>query len=197
MKKKLMMACLMAAALLTMSQTVSAQGFLGKLSKGLDKVNKTLENANNKIDVATGAGVELPGGGMMYNPASQWLDIRLVGVYGVSTSTNYGYVEVVMKVNMKLNKSSVSFGGKKSDLSTMATDADGNVYKMKSNIYHSFDVEEGTYVKVTLNDGAEFVDVRKSATMFQSLKLFCHADYDGHEALITFKNVPVQWDVEH
>lgn len=197
MKKKMMMVCLMAAALLALPQTMSAQGLFGKISKGLDKVNKALENANNKIDVATGAGVELPGGGMMYNPAAQWLDIQLVGVYGVTTSNNYGYVEVVMKVNMKLNKSSVSFGGKKSDLSTMATDADGNVYKMKTNIYHSFDVEEGTFVKVTLNDGAEFVDVRKSATMFQSLKLFCHADYDGHEALITFKNVPIQWDVEH
>ena len=71
---------------------------------------------------------------MMYNGVSQWLDVELVGVYGVSTSNNYGYVEVVMKVNMKLNKSSVSFGGKKSSMSTMATDADGIVYKMKSNI---------------------------------------------------------------
>ncbi len=81
------------------------------------------------------------------------------GGYGISTSDMYGYVEVVMKVNMKLNKSSVSFGGKKSSLSTMATDADGNVYKMKSNTYHSYDVEPGT--------------------------------------LITFKNVPILWDVEH
>ncbi len=189
--------CLVTAMLVAAPQTVSAQGFLGKISKGLNKVNKGLENTNNKLDVATGQAIELEGGGMLYNPASQWLDIQLVGVYGVSTSENYGYVEVVMKVNMKLNKSSVSFGGKKSSQSTMATDNDGNVYKMKSNIYHSFDVEEGTFVKVTLNDGASFVDVRKSATAFQSLKLFCHADYDGHEALITFKNVPIQWDVEH
>lgn len=94
----------------------------------------SLEATNDKLDVATGNGVELPGGGMMYNGVSQWLDVELVGVYGVSTSNNYGYVEVVMKVNMKLNKSSVSFGGKKSSMSTMATDADGNVYKMKSNI---------------------------------------------------------------
>ncbi len=197
MKKQLLMVCMMAAALLAMPQTMSAQGFLKKLSKGLDKVNKSMENTNNKIDVATGQAIELEGGGMLYNPASQWMDIQLVGVYGISTSEIFGYIEVVMKVNMKINKSSVSFGGKKSSLSTMATDADGNVYKMKSNIYHSYDVEPGVFVKVTLNDGAEFVDVRKSATMFQSLKLFCHADYDGHEALITFKNVPIQWDVEH
>ncbi|MBR1394571.1 MAG: hypothetical protein IJ559_02795 [Prevotella sp.] len=197
MRKRILYVCLAAAALLAMPQTMSAQGLFGKISKGLDKVNKALENTNDKLDVASGQAVELPGGGMMYNPASQWLDIQLVGVYGVSTSNNYGYVEVVMKVNMKLNKSSVSFGGKKSNLSTQATDTDGNIYKMKTNIYHSFDVEEGEFVKVTLNDGAEFVDVRKSATVFQTLKLFCHADYEGHEALITFKNVPVQWDVEH
>ncbi len=197
MKKIFTMACVMAAFLLAMPQTMSAQGFLKKLSKGLDKVNKSLENTNNKIDVATGQAIELEGGGMLYNPASQWLEIQPVGVYGISTSDMYGYVEVVMKVNMKLNKSSVSFGGKKSSLSTMATDADGNVYKMKSNVYHSYDVEPGTLIKVTLNNGAEFVDVRKSATMFQSLKIFCHADYDGHEALITFKNVPILWDVEH
>ena len=197
MKKLMMRAFLVTASMFAMPMTANAQGFLKKINKGLEKVNKALGDTNDKIDVATGQAVEVPSGGMMTNPASKWLDVQLVGVYGVSTSTNYGYVEVVMKVNMKLNKSSVSFGGKKGELSTLAVDTDGNIYKMKSNIYHSFDVEEGMFVKITLNDGAEFVDVHKSATMFQSLKLFCHADYDGHEALISFKNVPIQWDVEH
>lgn len=198
MKKQMMMVCLLAAALLAMPQTTNAQGLLKKISKGLENVNKALDNANNKVDVATGQAVELDGGGVMYNGASKWMDVQLVGVYGTSTSTNYGTVDVVLKVNMKLNKSQVWLGGKVSQNTTMATDPDGNVYKMKSpSLYHTFDVEEGMFVKVTLTDDAAFQDVRKSATMFQVLKIWCQADYDGHNGMLTFKNVPIQWDMEH
>ena len=197
MKKTIIMSFLAVAALTAIPQTANAQGFLKKINQGLEKVNKALDNANDKADVATGQATKMADGSLLYNPAAKWIDIEMVGAYGVTTSNNYGYIEVVLKVNMKLNKSSVSFGGDNSGFKTMATDSDGNVYKMKTNIYHSFDVVEGEFIKVTLNDGAEFVDVRKSTTMLQTLKIYCHADYDGHSAGITFKNVPVQWDVEH
>ena len=197
MKKTIIMAFMAVATLAAIPQAACAQGLLKKINKGLEKVNKALGDANDKADVALGDAVKMADGSLMYNPASKWIDIQMVGAYGVTTSNNYGYIEVVLKVNMKLNKSSVSFGGDNSSSKTMATDADGNVYKMKRNIYHSYDVVEGEFVKVTLNDGAEFVDVRKSTNTLQTLKIYCHGDYDGHSALITFKNVPVQWDVEH
>ena len=198
MKKQIMMVCIIAAALLALPQTTNAQGLLKKINKGLEKVNKALDNTNNKVDVATGQAVELEGGGVMYNGAAKWMDVQLVGVYGTTTSTNYGYVDVVLKVNMKLNKSQVWLGGKVGQNTTMATDGDGNVYKMKSpSLFNTFDVEEGVFVKVTLSEDAAFQDVRKSATEFQVLKIWSQADYDGHNGMITFKNVPIQWDVEH
>ena len=69
---------------------MQAQGFLGKLSKGLEKVNKSLDKANDKVDVATGKSIEQENGVIVTNPISSTADIIVVKAIGHSTSENFG-----------------------------------------------------------------------------------------------------------
>lgn len=86
--------------------------------KALEKVNNALGGTteNNKQDAKTetlqtrGGDIALLNGGSLRNPIPQIVDLRLVGVYGKSTSLNYGTVQLVFKVKMIANKSSIRFG---------------------------------------------------------------------------------------
>lgn len=96
-----MMVCI---AMLTMGTIQApAQGLGGLLKKGekaLEKVNNALGGTtkNNKQDTKTatlqtrGSDIALPNGGSLRNPIPQIVDLQLVGVYGKSTSLNYGTV---------------------------------------------------------------------------------------------------------
>ncbi|MBQ9650918.1 MAG: hypothetical protein IJV13_01710 [Prevotella sp.] len=198
MKKLLVSICVIAAGLMV-PQTIHAQGILGKINKGLEKVNKALDKASDKANVAAGNAVDLGNGATMTNPVSKVMDVELVGLYGVSTSENFGNVEVILKVKMKEPETSVTFGGNAGSEVTIAYDADGNSYKMESSsVGESYDVEEGIPVKIVMNGRYAFQKVRKSATTFPVLKLFTHIAYsNGYRGTIVFKNVPIQWDVEH
>jgi len=177
-----------------------ADAQLGNLLK---KVKKTVEAVTGTPDTPAGqvlqktTAVPVPSGGTMENPLSSSLDIELVGVYGKTSSMNYGEVYLVMKVKMILNKPTVKFGGSVNNAKTMAVDQDGNSYLTKySGVSTEVPVTEGMFVKVKLdNERCSFVDVKKSATTMQMIRIACWIDVD-HNGMITFKNVPVKWDVE-
>lgn len=58
------------------------------------------------------------------------------------------------------------------------------------------DVTEGIFVKVKVDDPQQqFKDVKKSVKEFQLIKMSVYID-PQHRGAITFKNVPVLWDVE-
>lgn len=182
-----------------------AQGLGGLLKKGkkaLEKINSALgaTTDDNMQDSKTatmqtrGTDITLPNGGSLRNPIPQDVDLQLVGVYGKSTSLNYGTVQLVFKVKMIANKSSVRFGVNSSYPGLMI-DQDGNTYKTQDGAgWYDYPVTEGVYMNMPVTK-TWFVDVKKSAKTIQQLQIGISASYE-ETGLIILKNVPIQWDVE-
>lgn len=189
---------IMSLAALLAFCAMPAEAQFGNLLK---KVKKTVETVTGTPDMPASKvmqknqEVAVPSGGTMENPLSSDLDIELVGAYGKSTSANYGTVYLVMKVKMILNKSNVKFGGEMNNTRTMAVDQDGNSYFTENRyVGTEVPVTEGMFVKVKL-DNVQFKDVKKSTATMQMIRVACWIDVD-HKGMITFKNIPVKWDVE-
>ena len=193
-------------AMLTMgTMQAQAQGLGGLLKKGkkaLEKVNSALGGTteNNKQDTKTailktgGSDIVLPNGGSLRNPIPQVVDLQLVGVYGKSTSLNYGTVQLVFKVKMIANKSNIRFGVN-SNFPGLMIDQDGNTYKTQETAgWYDYPVTEGVYMKLPVTK-TWFVDVKKSAKTVQQLQIGISASYD-ETGLIILRNIPIQWDVE-
>ena len=182
-----------------------AQGLGGLLKKGkkaLEKINSALgaTTDGNMQDSKTatmqtrGGDIALLNGGSLRNPIPQIVDLQLVGVYGKSTSLNYGTVQLVFKVKMIANKSSVRFGVNSSYPGLMI-DQDGNTYKTQDGAgWYDYPVTEGVYMNMPVTK-TWFVDVKKSAKTIQQLQIGISASYE-ETGLIILKNVPIQWDVE-
>ena len=182
-----------------------AQGLGGLLKKGkkaLEKINSALgaTTDDNMQDSKTatmqtrGTDITLPNGGSLRNPIPQDVDLQLVGVYGKSTSLNYGTVQLVFKVKMIANKSSVRFGVNSSYPGLMI-DQDGNTYKTQDGAgWYDYPVTEGVYMNIPVTK-TWFADVKKSAKTIQQLQIGISTSYE-ETGLIILKNVPIQWDVE-
>ena len=96
---------------------------------------------------------------------------------------------------MKANKTRAGLGGSVRNLASLAFDQDGNLYTTGHNGQSRRNLTEGIAVKVTLDEkDAQFQDVKKTATTMQMIKLGVYIDAQN-AGTITFKNVPVQWDV--
>ena len=193
-------------AMLTMgTMQAQAQGLGGLLKKGkkaLEKVNGALGGTteNNKQDSKTailktgGSDIVLPNGGSLRNPIPQVVDLQLVGVYGKSTSLNYGTVQLVFKVKMIANKSSIRFGVN-SNFPGLMIDQDGNTYKTQETAgWYDYPVTEGVYMKLPVTK-TWFADVKKSAKTIQQLQIGISTSYE-ETGLIILRNIPIQWDVE-
>lgn len=193
-------------AMLTMGTIQApAQGLGGLLKKGkraLEKINNALgaTTDDNKQDSKTatmqtrGTDITLPNGGSLRNPIPQDVDLQLVGVYGKSTSLNYGTVQLVFKVKMIANKSSVRFGVN-SSFPGLMIDQDGNTYKTQNGAgWYDYPVTEGVYMNMPVTK-TWFADVKKSAKTIQQLQIGISSSYEN-TGLIILKNVPIQWDVE-
>ena len=193
-------------AMLTMGTVqAEAQGLGGLLKKGkkaLEKINSALgaTTDGNMQDSKTatmqtrGTDIALPNGGSLRNPIPQDVDLQLVGVYGKSTSLNYGTVQLVFKVKMIANKSSVRFGVNSSYPGLMI-DQDGNTYKTQDGAgWYDYPVTEGVYMNMPVTK-TWFVDVKKTAQTIQQLQIGISSSYDN-TGLIILRNVPIQWDVE-
>ena len=193
-------------AMLTMGTIqVPAQGLGGLLKKGkraLEKINNALgaTTDDNKQDSKTatmqtrGTDITLPNGGSLRNPIPQDVDLQLVGVYGKSTSLNYGTVQLVFKVKMIANKSSVRFGVNSSYPGLMI-DQDGNTYKTQDGAgWYDYPVTEGVYMNMPVTK-TWFADVKKSAKTIQQLQIGISSSYEN-TGLIILRNVPIQWDAK-
>jgi hypothetical protein len=149
---------------------------LKKGKKALEKVNKvfggTTDDNKQNSKTATlqtrGSDIALPNSGSLRNPIPQIVDLQLVGVYGKSTSLNYGTVQLVFKVKMIANKSSVRFGVNSSYPGLMI-DQDGNTYKNQEGTgWYDYPVTEGVYMNMSVTK-TWFADVKKSAKTIQQL----------------------------
>ncbi|MDY6270928.1 MAG: hypothetical protein SPL43_06040 [Prevotella sp.] len=203
MTRNFMIVCI---AMLTMgTMQAQAQGLGGLLKKGkkaLEKVNSVLggttesnqQDSKAAIMKTGGSDIVLPNGGSLRNPIPQVVDVQLVGVYGKSTSLNYGTVQLVFKVKMIANKSNIRFGVN-SEFPGLMIDQDGNTYKTESTAgWYDYPVTEGVYMKLPVTKTL-FVDVKKSAKTIQQLQIGISASYD-ETGLIILRNIPIQWDVE-
>jgi hypothetical protein len=187
--KRLILISLVALGIIAVPQNVEAQGFLKKLSKGLESVNKGLDKAGDKASVATGQAVTQENGVFVMNPVSKAMNVEVVKAIGRSTSENFGDVELVLRVNVKEPVSSIALGGSWGQGKTQAFDADGNVYKMNMpSVSDRYDVTEGLPVKITCSP---FLKVRKTASLAIVKIVAKCGDASGE---ITFKNVPIEWD---
>ena len=99
--KRLILISLVALGIIAVPQSVEAQGFLKKLSKGLESVNKGLDKAGDKASVATGQAVTQENGVFVMNPVSKAMSVELVKAVGHSSSENFGDVALVLRVNVK------------------------------------------------------------------------------------------------
>lgn len=195
MKRFLKLFFLLAA--LTVAGTQQADAQIGNLLK---KAKKTVEAVTGKTveeqTVAKVKAVEIPSGGTMENPISSAVELELVGAYGKTTSQNYGTVQLVLKVKMIANKARIGFGGEINGTKTMAVDQDGNSYAQNLLGQYFYDVTEGMFIKVALDhNDLIFKDVKKAAQTMQVIRLGCFVDNNA-KGMITFKNVPIQWDVQ-
>lgn len=187
--KRLILISLVALGIIAVPQSVGAQGFLKKLSKGLESVNKGLDKAGDKASVATGQAVTQENGVFVMNPVSKAMSVELVKAVGHSSSENFGDVALVLRVNVKEPVNSIALGGSWGQGKTQAFDADGNVYKMNMpSVSDRYDVTEGIPVKITCSP---FLKVRKAASLAIVKIVAKCGDASGE---ITFKNVPIEWD---
>jgi len=183
---------MIALALWGIQQPIAAQSFFKKISKGLEKVNKTLDNAGTKVDVALGGSVEQDNGVIMSNPIPQECDIQLVDAIGTSKSENYGDVTLVFKVKLLVPKTKIMIGQGVRGTKPAAFDEDGNQYEFEhASLVGTYEAAEGMYVKVTHE--YKIMDVRKSVSKFQLIRCGLRTDWE-HMGMMTMKNVPVNWD---
>lgn len=188
--KKIFAICIVAMGLVSMPQSVSAQSFLGKLTKGIEKVNKSLDNASTKTQIATGQAEQQANGVIVINPVSRAMGVEVVKAIGRSSSENFGDVEIVLRVSVKEPVNSIALGGSWGQGKTQAFDADGNVYKMKMpSVSDRYEVTEGLPVKITCSP---FLKVRKSNTSLAIVKIVAKCGEASGE--MTLKNVPIEWD---
>jgi len=202
MKRAIKLAIL--ALVLSFGGTTTASAQLGNILKKAKKVaEKVLDTPSQTTTAGTAAkqntvaAFTQEDGVIVENPMAAHYDVQLVGAYGKSTSTNYGEVYLVLKVKMIDNETSLRFGGNV-ELPVMAVDTDGNQYSPKESAgWYDKPVSEGMYVKVSLGDlkSCTFKDVKKSATKMQMIRIGTNLSY-SLKGLVTFKNVPIQWDVE-
>lgn len=193
---------LLATMMMTMgalsSQAQGLGGLFKKVKKGVESVTgSSATSSSTETAAPTTKGIDVPieGGGTLRNPLSNIVDVQLVGVYGKPTSTNYGEVNLVFKVKMIANKTSVRFGGN-INYPMLLIDQDGNAYEPHGTAgWTPFDVTEGVYMKIPLKESTAFVDVKQTATTVQQLQIGVSTSYED-TGLIVIKNVPIQWGVE-
>lgn len=167
-----------------------AQGLKGLIKK----TNKVLGTVSGEINDVKEPGntVKLDNGGTLHNALAGKVDIELIGVYGRSTSNNYGEVYMVLKVRMNENKTAISIGCNSKWPATLV-DQDGNAYNLPLGWYDQ-PLTEGIFQKVSLGKKWAYKDVKKTATTVQLARIGLSLDYNT-KGYLTIKNVPILWDV--
>ncbi len=205
MKRKKLFLVIVAIAAAITPLKVEAQKLGNILKKGqevLEKISAPKTESSQKRTSTDGEEVKnvrtnsiaLGNGIEMTNPIAEYIDVVPVGLYGVSTSENYGNAYLVLKVTMKEPANKASFGGSINNEKMVAVDANGKVYNTDSNGTFSFDTPEGIPVSVIINQPAlTFTGIKKSIEVMPMVKFGILIDA-YHKGNLTLKNVPIYWD---
>lgn len=199
MRKNLAKALLLTAVLAFSGIPASAQGLSGlfnKAKKTSEKVEKVLSKptSNSKPMKATAVtGVALDNGIVISNPLAEAMEIVPLGLYGVSTSENFGNCYLVIKVKMLLPESKTNFGSVGSER-MIAVDTNGKTYTVDAGGAYPHETPEGIMVNVLMNENdLMFEGVKKSITEMQMVKFGVYVDYST-KGYVTLRNVPIYWD---
>lgn len=178
-----------AIALLAPGYICHAQS-LGELRKNAKSaLNKVADKKNNA------ATATLQAKGAVANPIAEAIEVIPVGLYGVSTSENFGNVYLMLDVKMNLNKQSATFGSSIKNQKMIAVDENGKVYNIDSSGAFRYDTPEGITARIVLdNPDLMFKDVKKSVKSMKTVKLGIHIDA-ANQGNITISDIPIQWDV--
>lgn len=179
------------------TSAVEAQGLGGLLKKGKEAVGKvfgTEESAPEKATEPTVNTLVTSSGIGIANPVSSFIEIEPVGLYGVSTSENFGNAYLVLKVKNKIPKDVTSFGSSVQNQKMIAVDNKGKVYNIDASGTYGYDTPEGLMIQVVLDQpGLMFTDIKKDVNMMQQVKFGVIKDAQ-HQGNVTLTNVPIFWD---
>ena len=199
MRKNLAKTLLLAAVLAFSGIPASAQGLSGlfnKVKKTSQKVEKVLTTRDQNAQKATAVtGITLDNGIVVSNPLAEAMEIVPVGLYGVSTSENFGNCYLVIKVKMLLPESKTNFGSVGSER-MIAVDTNGKTYTVDAGGAYPHETPEGIMVNVVMNENdLMFEGVKKSISEMQMVKFGVYVDYNT-KGFVTLRNVPIFWDQE-
>lgn len=197
MRKNLAKTLLLAAVLAFSGIPASAQGLSGlfnKVKKTSQKVEKVLTTRDQNAQKATAVtGITLDNGIVVSNPLAEAMEIVPMGLYGVSTSENFGNCYLVIKVKMLLPESKTNFGSVGSER-MIAVDTNGKTYTVDAGGAYPHETPEGIMVNVVMNENdLMFEGVKKSVTEMQMVKFGVYVDYNT-KGYVTLRNVPIFWD---
>lgn len=202
MKRNLIAILIVAVATAFMPFGSRAQGLGDLLKKGKQTIEKVAGKAKEKI-VGTDNTVQenaknltstFDNGIEMVNPMAEYIDVTPIGLYGYSTSENYGSAYLVLKVMMKEPENQASFGGSINNEKMIAVDANGKVYNTDANGTFRFDTPEGIPVNVIINQPPlTFTGIKKEIQVMPMVKFGILIDA-RRKGNLTLKNVPIYWD---
>ena len=199
MRKNLAKTLLLAAVLAFSGIPASAQGLSGlfnKVKKTSQKVEKVLTTRDQNAQKATAVtGITLDNGIVVSNPLAEAIEIVPMGLYGVSTSENFGNCYLVIKVKMLLPESKTNFGSVGSER-MIAVDTNGKTYTVDAGGAYPHETPEGIMLNVVMNENdLMFEGVKKSISEMQMVKFGVYVDYNT-KGFVTLRNVPIFWDQE-
>lgn len=203
--KKFLKLILCFALLTAGTSAANAQGLGGLIKKGKEAVKKggeavskilgSEEESSSEATPEAGESKTVSSSGIgISNPVSSFIEIEPVGLYGVSTSENFGDAYLVLKVKKLIPKDETRFGSSVKNQKMFAVDKNGKVYNIDSSGHYGYDTPEGIMVTVVLDEpGLMFTDIKKDVDMMQQVKfgVFSDAQNQGN---VTLSNVPIFWD---
>lgn len=196
MRKNLAKTLLLAAVLAFSGIPASAQGLSGlynKVKKTSEKVLSKPSTSSKPMKATAVTGVALDNGITISNPLAEAMEIVPMGLYGVSTSENFGNCYLVIKVKMLLPESKTNFGSVGSER-MIAVDTNGKTYTVDAGGAYPHETPEGIMVNVVMNENdLMFEGVKKSVTEMQMVKFGVYVDYNT-KGYVTLRNVPIFWD---
>lgn len=197
------------------SSAVNAQGLGGLINKGkaalqkgekkakegsevIGKILGTEETASENAFSPEAITVNVVSAGAIgiSNPVSPFIAIEPVGLYGISTSENFGNAYLVLNVTNLIPKEITRFGSSVQNQKMMAVDNNGKVYNIDSSGHFGYDTPEGLTVRIVLDEpGLMFTNIRKDVGMMQQVKFGVFSDAQ-HQGNVILTNVPIFWDRE-
>lgn len=168
----------------------NAQGVVDILREVKKNVEQAARNLNNGS-----ANVRIMAGNTVVNPISQYIEVKPLGLFGISHTERSGNVYLVLSVLNKTEKQNALFGSSVQNQKMLAVDNAGNVYNIDGGGGIRYDTPQDIPVKVVIDHPQlQFMNVSKSLNIMPVVKIGISLDA-YRQGNLTFKNLPIFWDI--